>query len=769
MKKLLFILLIFNVSQNIYAQNVSGKVYESVDDKKNPLYGVNVYWLNSMVGTSTDTTGFFSVERPNDTYNKLIFSIVGYKKDTVTIGDGITNLDMILKVDNELGEVEIVSEGAGTHISRLDIMAVENITGTELKKAACCNLSESFETNASVDVNITDAVTGAKQIQLLGLSGTYTQIMVDNVPNLYGLAQPYGLTYIPGTWMNELQIAKGTTSVVDGYSSIAGQINCNTKDPDGDEIVIVNGLVNNKSNMELNFVGRKLFTNKLFSNLMFHANYMPIKHDKNHDGFVDTPAATQFNIFNKWKYRINQKSMLVLTLNGIYEDRKGGQTDFWQNTSSTDYFGVNVKTKRLAVMLKGGHEFADDDYSIAFKSNFIYHDQKSFFGHTSYNADELSFYFNTIFKGVFGDTSIHSYATGVSVNYDRLNEMYLNENVDVDDVTNTPDNVSAITQADDIMAKILHDTTMLNEEIVPGAFFEYTFHKCNWPITIVGLRADYHNRYGLLITPRLHVRYSPNDNNVFRTSVGKGYKTPHVFAENTSMFATAKKVVWVDDLNMEEAWNYGINYTHYFSINHKELTLNLSFYHTDFKHQAVVDFDHDYRYAYIYNLAGKSYSNVAQIDANYEPVRRLNIMLAFRWQDVKTTELGNILVRKPMVNRFKGLVNLSYGTRLNKWRFDYTLQINGDQRLPIPTYAFDEPESYDFESNSPVYCIMNAQVTKNFRYWNFYLGAENFTNYTQKNPIISADKPFSDFFDASRIWGPITGIKIYFGFRYILD
>lgn len=738
----------------VMGQSVTGHVFEEVDGSEKPLPGVNVYWVDTTEGTVTDSEGEFVIHRPSDDYKYLVISYIGYQRDTISVDDGQDNLEVVLRLNKELNQVEVVSRGAGAHIARMEVRSVQEITGAELCKAACCNLGESFETNASVDVHYSDAVTGAKQIQLLGLSGIYTQLMVDNIPGLYGLAQPYGLSYIPGTWMNAIQISKGCASVVDGYSSLTGQINTNTMPPDGEQRMALNGLINSMLGYEGNFVGRLRLTEKISTNLMLHAANSKHKHDDNGDGFLDMPMNTRFNARNKWKFHINKYTMLMFTVNGVYEERQGGQLSYYETPQPVDAYGINIKTKRLEALLKGGHEF-NDVFNVAFKSSASYHNQVSFFGRNTYNATEKTAYFNSVFQGAFDDFSYHSFSTGLSFYYDDYVE---------DLFVNTVEGAEAST----LGGVLLNDTTLTMTEIVPGAYFEYTFNKENYPIIIAGLRADYHNNYGFLVTPRFHLRYTLNDDNVFRASVGKGYRTTHLLSEHTSLLASSKQLVILDDLKMEEAWNYGLNYTRYLTLNDREMTINLSAYRSHFVNQVIVDMDHDYRYVYFYNLDGRSFSNVLQAEMNYELFRGLDMVLAFRYQDVKATEMSGELLRLPMVNRYKGLLNLSYGTRLDKWRFDYTLQVNGDQRLPVPSYAVDN-EIYDFQDEAPAYCIMNAQVTKNFRYWSIYLGAENLTNYKQDNPIVSPSDPFSEYFDSSRVWGPITGIKVYLGFRFILD
>jgi outer membrane receptor for ferrienterochelin and colicins len=235
--KIIHYILTFTLSLLAFAASadgVTGSVFEKQKDgKKLPLAGVNVYWAGTTKGTFTDTGGKFSISRQGITDPKLVFSLLGYGKDTLAVNSDKAKLEVELRSnETELGEVEITGKQDNTFVSKLNARATTVITTGELQRAACCNLAESFETNASVDVSYSDAISGARQIQLLGLSGIYSQIMTENVPLIRGLATPFGLNYIPGSWMESIQVAKGTSSVVQGYESVTGQINVEYKKPE---------------------------------------------------------------------------------------------------------------------------------------------------------------------------------------------------------------------------------------------------------------------------------------------------------------------------------------------------------------------------------------------------------------------------------------------------------------------------------------------------------------------------------------------------------
>jgi len=753
MKKyfIIILLLIFAIPL-LKAQIVAGKVF-GVDDsnKKVALPGVNIYWAHNLQGTSSDVHGKFKIEAPSNSQNEgiaedeedgqnghnehmLVFSFVGYEKDTIHVHEDMKSIEIYLNATKELKGVEVSARNSGSHISRMDPILTQQISSSELTKAACCNLSESFETNASVDVHYSDALTGAKQIQLLGLAGIYTQLMTENIPNYYGLANSFGLMYVPGTWMESIQVSKGAAAVVNGYESITGQINVEYKKPDNSELLYLNLFGDSYGRMEGNFNAATKLTDKWSTMIYGHASGNSRKDDHNGDGFLDHPLYKQYNFFNRWRY-VGEKFMTQFGFQYINEDRTGGQVDFSKDDERviTNPWGLNIHTNRAQVFWKSGIIFARPATSLGFINSYTFHEQNSYFGLRDYDATQNSYYGNLILNSYIGNTK-HAYSTGASYRYDDYDEN-------------------------------LNDSAFNMTESVPGMFFQYTYTDPDKITIIAGIRADFHNLYGTFYTPRVHVRYSFSERTVLRASAGKGYRTAKVFAENTSLLASSRMINTSESLLQEEAWNYGVNLTQYIDIRGKELTLSGDFYRTDFQNQVVVDVDSDVSQIRIYNLNGKSYSNSFQVEASYELIERLDVVAAFRINDVKVT-MNEELLQKPLVNKYKGLLTLSYATNLNKWQFDFTTQVNGDGRLPNTSM---NPEEYRRPDTYPAYTILNAQITRFFKTWSIYIGGENLLNYTQENPIIAADDPYGNYFDASMIYAPIMGAKIYAGLRFAIN
>ncbi|MCR5139910.1 MAG: TonB-dependent receptor, partial [Bacteroidaceae bacterium] len=715
------------------------------------LPGVNVYWKIVNEGVVTDAHGHYKIPI-HESIHCLVFSCISYENDTVHHMMEPTHYDHVFDAVHILTEVDIAARQKASFISHLNPVAVQTITSEGLKRAACCSLAESFESNASVDVSYSDAVTGARQIELLGLSGLYTQMMAENMPNFRGLAATFGLNYVPGNWMNAILVSKGTSSVRHGYESISGQINVDFKKPDEDtsEKLFLNLYGNTMGMGELNFNTRWKMGAKGSMMLLGHVNHTFMTMDANGDSFVDDPQVTQYNVFARYNYA-NDWFEGMWGVKALKEDRYGGQLGFvhgGHDGPSADSLGFGINTQRYEAFSKTGFMFDKEETSLGLQQQFTYHKMHSAYFNTNwYHAEQRSYYANLLFNSYMFNTK-HNYSVGASYSYDRYDEhLRRTERGHAD--------------------QILSDSLYGRVEHVPGLYAEYVFNDDHHWSAIVGMRADYHSYYRkMLYTPRVHLRYSTHEHLTLRASAGKGYRSPNVLAENSTMMASARLIRFMETPKMEEAWNYGVNISKEFHLGARELTLQADFYRTDFVNQVVFDRDADAHEVRIYNLDGKSYSNCAQVEASCELFVNFDITMAFRYNDVKMT-IADTLREKPFVNRYKGLLTLSYAP--GTWQFDFTTQFNGDSRVPNLKGNATAVAAGQAVDRSPFYVIMNAQVTKKFHdSWEVYAGGENLTNYVQDHPIISADNPLSTDFDASMVWGPLSGIRAYLGVRYKL-
>jgi len=733
MKKLIVVpILLFSIAA--ITQQITGTVKELVNGELKTIPGVNVHWLDSQIGTITGSDGEFVIVHPTG-YRYLIFSYVGYQSDTLDATTIKSPVTVQLKAGTNIDEVVVTARQPGTFIDRIDPIMTEQITGAELCKAACCNLSESFETNASVDAYYSNAVTGARQIRLLGLDGTYVQLLTENVPSMRGIATNYGLLYIPGPWMEGISISKGTSSVKNGYESIAGQINVEFQKPATADKFYLNLFASDAGRKEANLTGSWLLNDRVNGLVLAHYSDDVTSGDHNNDGFMDEPLTRQFNLLNRW-YGVKDNWRFIGLIRGLSESRHSGQMGYVPGDahSSDKPYGIDIETRRVDGFAKVGYVF-NNELNSSFGSiySFVLHNQDAKYGLRNYSGKQFTYYMNLMFQSdLFNEK--HNLTSGLSLNLENFDES-------------------------------LDGMLSPRFEWVPGLFAEYAFKPSTRWSVLTGLRADYHNLYGLMITPRVHSKFDITPTTHLRLSAGKGSRTPYVLAENNHFLANSRHIVIADDIGQEIAWNYGVNLTQYLFTGENEMILTLEYARTDFVNQVIIDLDSSVDEVRFYNLNGKSYSNNYQAELSWSPLRGLDLKGALRLSDVKYNLADQSLVEKPLVSRHKGLITASYQTPLRKWQFDLTSQFNGRGRIPS-TAA--NPEAYRIAEEFDPFTIMNAQITKFFRIWEVYLGVENLTNFKQMDAVIAGNDPYGEHFDASLVYGPIYGRKIYAGLRFAI-
>lgn len=732
-------------SVNLFAQTVLHGTVFSVGSGSDAtsLPGATVVESGSTNGTITDNSGRFSISISSALPVKLVASFVGLIPDTFLVNDSSSPIKFSLHESDALAkEVQVVGKRQTTEISTLKTRSVEILGEGELLKAACCNLSESFETNPSVDVSYGDAVTGIKEIQLLGLSGIYTQMMAEAIPTLRGLSVPYGLNFVPGPWIESIQISKGAGSVANGYEALTGQINVEFKKPEKTKPFFLNLFADDEARVEANIVANTKLSDKWNYMLLLNGSNRSYKFDNNNDGFLDQPLLQSYNMYNRFFYRSGQNLEGQIGVKTLYEDRSGGQSKFIESVDkgTTNAYGFRVITKRAEMYTKTGLVFPSTPWkSMGLQLSGTVHDQQSFYGLRTYYAQQQSFYSNYSYINIIGTTD-HKYKIGGDFKWDYYNES-------------------------------LNDSVFTRMESVPGVFGEYTFggddHKFG---IIAGVRADYHNLYGWWFTPRLHLKYNFTDNLIVRVSGGRGYRTPNVYADNMGVFVSSKKLIVLESPKPEDAWNGGANITGKTSLAGHEASLSVDYYYTNFNNQLIMDQYSQSDAVLYYNLKGSSTASSLQATFSYEIVERLNLRLSYKIDDVNTDYLTLKSMQKPLLANNKALMNLSYATSNEIWKFDATLQWEGQKNLPV---AADDhlhnPATENAIVKSPDYFLLQAQVTKQFRKWEAYLGGENLLNVMQHHPIISANNPFSSTFDATRIYGPIMGPKVYVGIRLTIN
>lgn len=729
-------------------QVVRGTVFErDADGAVSPLTGVNVRWLGTTIGTATSADGSFSL--PAGAGTRLLVSGVGFRPDTVVVTGGGPVRVFLTAEAREVGDVEVVGERSATVLDYMSPSRVQVMTQKELYKAACCNLSESFETNPSIDVAFTDAVTGTRQIEMLGLAGTYSQITLENLPAVRGLASNVGLTYIPGSWIESIQVSKGVGSVANGYESITGQINVELRKPtdEDDPRVFVNLFGSDDARLEGNLLLRERLPGTWTSLTMIHGALQQRPMDGNGDRFLDLPLSSTVNLLQRFHGLVDDAVEVQLSAGYVGEERKGGtlrgvRMNTAELAAEPAEYRFRLRGDQLRLSGKVGLLLSDEDVSSAgLQWSFTSFRQQGEFGARAYAGRQTSGYLNLIYDVQPGE-SAHGMRFGAGLMVELVREA-------------------------------LSGTVLDRRESVPGVFAEYTYMPDEELAVVAGVRADRHNMSGGFVTPRIHLRYTPLADWVFRAVAGRGRRTATVLAENVAVLSSARAVLLPAGsypFDPEDAWNLGGNLTHYFLLAGREATLALDAYRTEFLRQVVVNVDRDPREVVFQNLDGRSFSTSVQAEVNAEPVEHLDVRLAYRYLDVRQTVDG-LLRERPLVARHRAFLNLGYASSDEgddgRMVYDLTLQWFGGKRLPS-TAA--NPEPFRREDRSPAFGLVNAQVTRSFTpVFDLYLGVENLLDFRQADPIIDPENPQGPFFDSSLVWAPVVGRMVYAGVRWKIE
>jgi hypothetical protein len=771
MKKSFFTLFTVLSTLSISAQNITGRV---LDAAGNPLPGASVYWADTNVGEAADMNGNFRIHRVKG-YDKLVGSFLGYTNDTITTDK--TTTEAIFNLIEGVAVESVVVEGnlRGNYISHEGILKNENISFAGLCKMACCNLAESFENSASVTVGYSDAISGARQIKMLGLAGTYTQILDENRAIMRGLSAPYGLGYTPGMWLNSIQVSKGISSVTAGHEAVTGQINLEHRKPTDEERFFLNLYLDNELKPEVNLSTALPVTEdkRLSTVILAHASVDTHKFDHNGDGYRDLPMARQFNIANRWLYQGENGIQVRWGAKYVNDQRVGGQMDFnksmiedkdgkaWYNWWREEgLYGSVVANQEANAYFKMGKPVGaavfDKEESSEMRSNVAMIVDYDFFTEDAiFGAD----------KGYLGG----QHMTNLNLMYTH----YFTYNSSLA----TGLTASSRWVKETLTDRLWSDSNALrnfdrNESEV-GAYAEYTYNIKEKFSVVAGVRYDYNAYFRKhLFTPRGHIKWNITPTTVLRGSAGLGYRPTDIITDNIGIMATGRRIVFDtpfgrDFDRMESALTAGGSLSQTIStINYRDMTISLDYFRTELFHSVIVDQERDAENIYIYTTDGKSYTNTYQADLSWTPAERLDIFATFRYTDSKYTitraDGTQQLVERPLVSRFKTLLNIQYATRMRKWTFDVTAQLNGKSRIPTQTGNIEDSEL------SPIYPMFFAQVTRKIKMWDIYLGCENIAGFRQNNPILGADNPYSPAFNSACVWGPLMGRKIYIGIRFNL-
>jgi outer membrane receptor for ferrienterochelin and colicins len=728
------VILLFLICATSYLRaQITGRISTSGAEA---IPGAVIFWQGAKQGTASDSLGRFTLSWPAQFPDTLVVRSVGFNSQEIGFISATPSFVKItLKSADTIAGVTIVERLSASQFSFFDPIMTEKITQKGLLKAACCNLSESFETNPSVDAAMTDAVSGAKKINLLGLDGIYSQIMFENVPLIRGLSSSYGLAFIPGTWIKSILITKGTGSVVNGYESIAGQLNIDLEKPpeEQQERFFLNAYANHRGRYELNAHYNQKIGSSWGTTLLAHGSIAKQRNDMNDDGFLDMPTYTQINVMNRWNWRYADRMEGQFGIRFLIDDKVSGQFGYKpeQDLNST-FYGIGVYNKQLEFFNKTGFLMSKPGRSIGTIFSARYHDQDLQFGRRTFQGEQRSLYGTALFQDYIKNTN-HTFKGGLSYVYDEYVQYY-------------------------------NDTNFSRTEMVPGAFVEYTGHLSTKFTAVIGYRIDHHNLAGLQHTPRLHLKYDVDSNIVIRASGGRGFRYANIFSESTTMFTNSREVKIANDLRAEIAWNYGGSLQYRFKVFKREATLVADYFRTDFINQIVTDLEQPGVISF-YNLDGLSFANSYQADVMFEPIERFEVRMAYKYYDVRITYQDK-LKQRPLVPQHRAFINLAYALPYDKWTFDFTTRWIGASRMPAHLISRTaQGDVVRTESLTEDFFLFSAHISKKFRKFDVYLGAENIGNFMLHQPIIGADNPFGPVFDASLVYAPTDGRIIYTGIR----
>jgi outer membrane receptor protein involved in Fe transport len=706
------------------------------DQRAVPLPDARVGWAGG-AAVMTDSLGHFALPAPDRWPATLVTTSFSSTPDSMLMV-AIPKASITITVEGtvQLPAAEISQRQASTRLSVQTLQAIESIGARELKRAACCDISESFETNATVDVNYSDAVSGTKTIRMLGLDGKYAQISMENIPFVRGLSANSGLTLIPGPWINEINVSKGIGTAVNGPNAMTGQIDLCLLDPATAPPLFTNFYVNSQSRTELNVNAAQHLGKGGDNLLMVHGNLMQRELDDNGDGFLDQPLTKRFNIMDRWMQRTGHRTTQLM-LRYVNDVRNGGQLEqaAYGESSLGRRYAVDIGNEMVDVIAKNGWILKDPGKSIGVLTSFRNHTLSSVFGDNDYQGAQRSAYANVVYQQLLKhDDQIKA---GASFQFDDYDEIFRPLPTERMDLGRT--------------------------ERMPGVFAEFT-RKRNRFTMVAGLRADFNSKYGEAVSPRLHLKYDIAPLTTLRFSTGSGFRSANPVVEFAAAQASSRQVIFEGDLGFERSWNTGLSLLHKFKWFGKKWSLGVDAYRTDFTAQVVADLDRDPQQLVFYMLDGPSYANSALMDVQVQLSKQWDLKASYRWYEAKTS-YDHVLRERPLVPTHRGLIDLGYVAKDEKWRFDITANGFGTARLPITA---SNPEQFRMPERSPAYVTLNAQITRVLGAWELYLGGENLTGTIQQRQILSVDDPFGPYFDASLIWGPVNAQMAYFGLRFTL-
>jgi hypothetical protein len=695
------------------------------------LNGAKIKLLQAKKATFSDSEGKFELYLGKRFPDTLVVLSAGYRPDTILLSekDRFGAISIVLFSDQLQPEV-LVERKAGNGTMKISIAQVERISNGELRRAACCNLSESFETNASVDVNLTDAVSGARKIQLLGLDGVYTQFQLENVPFLRGLETAFGMQSFSGIWLDGIQISKGTGSVVNGHESMAGLINLTVKNPFESERFLVNVYGNRFGRGEMNAILSNKINERWATSLLLNGAVNQTVIDENRDGFLDLPQFKNVSALNKWQFN-GERMEAQFSVYGYYDDRFAGQSPF---SPALVPFHMALTNQHLEATAKTGFFGSHSGESLGIINHVKVHRTGGYFGGNAIGGQRIS----------SGEEKRYF----VSINYDR-------SSADGKHTLKSGASTTLLNITQQAGISILQRT-----ELTTGPFAEYSL-LLNRLSVQSGVRLDFHSLFGWFFVPRIHAKYALTPKTDLRITGGKGWRVPNFLIENNSLMASNRAwVLPLEGVLPEISWNVGGSIASEFQLFKRKATLTIDGYYTWFERQLNIDRDISQAAIVFSYIENQSTALACQAEIDWVLSKQFNLRGAYKFLSVQSIYDGT-MQQQTMIPTHRFLFTTSWTSKNKRLQADLTANIVGPMRMPHNHSAAEM-------AFSPWYPYLFGQVSYQWKQIKAYIGIENILNVKQANPIISAQDPQDPSFDATMVWGPITGINVYGGITYSL-
>ncbi|MDC1068873.1 carboxypeptidase-like regulatory domain-containing protein [Candidatus Kapabacteria bacterium] len=736
----LFILLVFLTSiSNSNSKMIHGNVYGfDSDGNKSELAGVQVWWLGTELGGISNDSGHFMFDlHPNS--NTLVFQIKGYPNDTLVVDDKNKFIEHILKTYSSGKDVIVEAIEPNRIINSESIQNEEILTGRHLGKLACCNLSEAFESDPSVNVEYTDPVSGSKQIKLMGLHGKYSQIMIEKISFVRGLNIPFGLSYLPGPWIESISISKGAADVSTGFESTTGQINVELKKPNSE---ISDGLINlfldAGNRLELNSVFNKKIDDRVSMVSMFNINIIPNLNDLNNDGLIDRPATRSMNFSNKFKFEGNTAKAQV-GIRFLIDER---ESEYITNSFNSNF---DISNTRGELFFKGG-DLLGENYSVGITGSLSWQENNT----------------NNLLGKIHNEFNLTNNSAQINLIVDRT----------LDGVNDNSKNVLSFGASllyDDFSNEIISDIETVNKfsYITPGIFVSYKNMSFKYIDFSLGLRADYNYLDQVFVTPRSHIKIKPLDNLDLRISGGRGLRYANALAENVFLFLYDENANYLSLVNfeqqaMESAWNYGATLNYSFSLGLENISFSAEYFMTDFNNRVVID---QYRYGGVYSPViyetSNAYSESYGVDLILPFTDFVEISTSGRIQNSFFENQNSKLIREPLSSIVKSVNTVNYDIK----SIDLSLRFTGTYFGQGKRTVLRE-NSDTFQNYNPFW-IFGGQINKNFEKQGFeiYFGINNLTSYTIFEDSADSQAIAGNYFGTD-LWGPLMGRNIYIGINW---